>query len=178
MGKSMADHSNIAGVVLAGGRSSRMGKNKALLDYHGKPLIDHMVNILRSSGIKEVFISGSVDGYDCVRDSQDFQGPAFAIRDVLRARPNYAGYLFVPVDMPRLNPDVLHELMAHKEGGYFIGWPLPIFLCPPITMIETLSVQKFVDAQGLYPIDTPPAFKNCFINTNTPQEWREALTAP
>ena len=36
----------IAGVVLAGGKSSRMGKNKAMLIYNGKPLLNHMVGIL------------------------------------------------------------------------------------------------------------------------------------
>lgn len=174
----MHDPSSVAGVILAGGRSSRMGQNKALLDYHGKPLIEHMTDILLSSGIQEIFISGSFDGYDCVPDSEPFQGPAFAIRDVLRIRPNYTGYLFVPVDMPRLNPDVLRELMAHKEGGYFIGWPLPVFICPPVTMTETSSVGGFIEAQGVYPIDIPAAFENYFINTNTPQEWKEALTAP
>lgn len=174
----MHDPSSIAGVILAGGRSSRMGQNKALLDYHGTPLIEHMVDILRRSGIQEVFISGSVDGYECIPDSAPFQGPAFAIRDVLRTCPGYKSYLFVPVDMPRLKPEVLRELMTHKEGGYFIGWPLPVFLCSPITMTETSSVQDFIEAQGLYPIDLAIAFEDCFINTNTPQEWKEALVAP
>lgn len=178
VGADMHDPSSIAGVILAGGRSSRMGQNKALLDYHGKPLIEHMMDILHRSGIQEVFISGSVDGYECIPDSVPFHGPAFAIRDILRTRPGYKSYLFLPVDMPRLKPEVLRELMTHKEGGYFIGWPLPVFLSPPLTITETSSVQDFIDAQGLYPIDIPTAFENCFVNTNTPQEWKEALVAP
>ena len=58
----MGDFNAIAGVVLTGGRSSRMGQNKALLDYQGKPLIEHMMEILKTTGIKEIFISGDVDG--------------------------------------------------------------------------------------------------------------------
>jgi molybdopterin-guanine dinucleotide biosynthesis protein A len=35
----------IAGVVLAGGQSSRMGTNKALLEYKGQPLLSHMIGL-------------------------------------------------------------------------------------------------------------------------------------
>ena len=171
----MHDPSRIAGVILAGGRSSRMGQNKALLDYHGKPLVEHMRDILRSSGVQKVFISGSVDGYDCVPDSAPFQGPAFAIRDVLRTCLGYTGYLFVPVDMPRLNYAVLQELISKPESGYFIGWPLPVFLTPPITMSEAASVQEFIDAQGIYPMEIPCTFEKLLMNANTPQQWEEAL---
>lgn len=41
---------NAAVIVLAAGDSSRMGKPKALLDWHGKPLIDHVLDTARQAG--------------------------------------------------------------------------------------------------------------------------------
>ena len=171
----MAERPDIAGIVLAGGRSSRMGKNKALLDYHGKPLLEHMIEILQESGIEDVFISGSVEGYACLEDRQPYAGPACAIRHVLKQKPGYKGYLFVPVDMPHLNPAILQELISKPEGGYFTGWPLPVFLTPPISISEAASVQEFIDAQGISPMEIPCPFEKFLMNANTPQQWEEAL---
>lgn len=171
----MPDLSQIAGVVLAGGRSSRMGKNKALLEFKGRPLVQHMIDILRDAGLKDIFISGSLEGYSCINDEQLFAGPVQGIRSVLQEKPNYKGYLFVPVDMPLLTPEILQDLISKNEGGYFIGWPLPLFLMRPITMGESASVQGFIEANSLYPVDIPSAYEAAMVNINTPQEWDEAL---
>ena len=52
----------IAGIVLAGGKSSRMGQNKALLSYRGQPLIEHMQRLIGQAGLQDVYISGDVPG--------------------------------------------------------------------------------------------------------------------
>lgn len=46
------------GVVLAGGRSSRMGSDKALLNWQGRPLIEHMRALRLSAGAGQVLFSG------------------------------------------------------------------------------------------------------------------------
>lgn len=103
----MPDVSQIAGIVLVGGRSSRMGRDKAFLELKGKPLVGHMLDVLRSAGLKDVFVSGHVQGYSCIVDDAPFSGPAEAIKSVLKKIPNYKGYLFVPVDMPFLKRETL-----------------------------------------------------------------------
>lgn len=171
----MDDFSTIAGVVLAGGRSSRMGQNKALLDYRGKPLIEHMMEILKITGIKKIFISGDVDGYDCLSDQEPFTGPAEAIKSIIKRISGYAGFLFVPVDMPLLKPDMLHLLLQQKEGGYFIDWPLPAFMTPPYQQSEKTSVQGLLDDYGIYPVALPEHFSFSMKNANTPQDWAEVI---
>ena len=171
----MGDFNAIAGVVLAGGRSSRMGHNKALLDYQGEPLIRHMMEILKTTGIKEIFISGDVDGYDCLSDQEPFTGPAEAIKSIIKHLSGYAGFLFVPVDMPLLKPDMLHLLLQQKEGGYFMDWPLPAFITPSYPESEKKSVQGLLDDYGIYPVALPEHFSSSMKNANTPQDWAKVI---
>jgi molybdenum cofactor guanylyltransferase len=49
---------NLSAVILAGGESRRMGRDKAWLEVGGQPLIRRALSTLRASGIHEVFISG------------------------------------------------------------------------------------------------------------------------
>ena len=42
---------NFTSIILAGGQSSRMGKDKALLEFHGKPLVQYV-----SETMKQVFV--------------------------------------------------------------------------------------------------------------------------
>ncbi len=107
----------IAGVVLAGRKSSRMGQDKAALLFHGRPLIDHMTGLLCEAGCDDVFISGQRSGYKCRPDSTPYQGPAAALRHVLQEMRAYQGVLFVPVDMPLLTAGFLQQLLLHKKGA-------------------------------------------------------------
>lgn len=150
-----------------------MGLNKALLEYRGKPLIEHMSDILKRSGIEAVIISGNVEGYDCVPDSVPFGGPAKAIETVIRRFPDYKGFLFVPVDMPLLKPEMLRILTRENSGAYFSGCPLPSFIVPPYLENEETSVQGLLDFYGIHPVDLPEQFLPAMKNTNTPEEWRE-----
>lgn len=168
----MRKYHNIVGVVLAGGRSSRMGQDKAFLEYHGKPLVAHMLDVLRSTGVEDVIVSGHVEGYDCVVDDAPFSGPAAAIRTLISSRPSYDGFLFVPVDMPLLTSDILKYLLEREEGGYFIDWPLPAFITRPCSESKQASVQGILDDYGVYPVHLPEHFLPFMKNANTPKEWK------
>ena len=50
--------SHISVVILAGGQSSRMGKNKALLMREGKTQLQHCVDLMTEMGFAEVKVSG------------------------------------------------------------------------------------------------------------------------
>ncbi|HAJ89470.1 MAG TPA: molybdenum cofactor guanylyltransferase [Rhodospirillaceae bacterium] len=173
----MPDLSRVAGIVLAGGKSSRMGRNKALLDFRGRPLVQHMMNILRDLGLQDIYISGSIANYPCIDDNRPFAGPAQGICNVWQKKPDYEGYLFVPVDMPLLTADILRLLLAHKEGSYFAGRPLPVFFTCPVILGNAASVQGLIAENSLYVVDLPPLYDPMMANLNTPQEWQEVLYA-
>jgi molybdopterin-guanine dinucleotide biosynthesis protein A len=164
------------GVVLAGGRSSRMGTNKAFLEYRGKPLIDHMMGLLKEADAKEVWVSGSLAGYPCIPDEEKFEGPAMAIRHVLKCtkRANVSGVLFVPVDMPALTPNLLREIGRQKGGAYYQGWPLPAFLPFKDISPEDRSIKGLLRTLRVPAREIPEGHRACFVNANTPEEWREA----
>lgn len=45
-----------AGIVLAGGGSRRMGRDKARLDWHGRPLVVHVVAVLQAAGLAPIVV--------------------------------------------------------------------------------------------------------------------------
>jgi molybdopterin-guanine dinucleotide biosynthesis protein A len=55
--------SKITGIVLAGGRSSRMGEDKSLMKLNGKALVEYSINALRPLCDK-VIISSNIAAYD------------------------------------------------------------------------------------------------------------------
>lgn len=165
----------IAGVVLAGGQSSRMGQDKAFLEYKGQPLLNHMMDILKQSGVTDIYISGEREGYHCLVDRAPHNGPAWAMCDVLRSLKSkgYDGVIFVPVDMPFLNAEMLKMLIAQDNGAAFTGSPLPACIagaCPKEYPKSVGDLLKKMDTPWL---SLPNEFEHCMRNANTPDDWKK-----
>ena len=110
-----------AGFVLAGGQSSRMGRDKALLPFAGEPLIAHAVSILLEAGLA-VAIAGasssartSLAAYaPVVEDSQPGLGPLSGICTAM-AGTSARFAVFLPVDLPLLPPSLIAYLLHHAR---------------------------------------------------------------
>ena len=166
------DEMKIGGVVLAGGRSSRMGENKALMTYQGQKLVDHMANLLRQAGCAAVHISGEVPGYDCIADAVRHEGPVRAMTDLLRCfSDRYERLLFVPVDMPLIAVEPLRQLMSQGGNVYYRDHPLPVCLRMGDYGLFH-SVREFLDSLGAQALELPPEWEDRMANINTQEEWK------
>ncbi len=91
--------------VLAGGRSSRMGRDKAQLPYGGSTLLEHMLAMLRLAGFNPG-VAGLPPGIQCsapsVPDAFPGDGPLAGIEAALHSVSGSQPALFVSVDLPLL----------------------------------------------------------------------------
>lgn len=111
--------------VLAGGQSTRMGRDKTLLELDGRPLIDHMLDLLRGLGL-EPRICGAKQGGPGGSDLGRFApviadnfagcGPLGGIEAALAASDTELN-LFVPVDTPQIPRAFLRWLTERAEAS-------------------------------------------------------------
>jgi len=177
----------LIGVVLAGGLSSRMGRDKALLPWHGRPLIEHQIDTMLAAGVQAVQVSGNRPDYQGVADPVPQAGPLGGIAGIAVACPDGA-LLIVPVDMPRLQPSLLVRLRdASSVAGCvrFKDHVLPMRLQLDAHCRDALhtllashdqrarslrALQERVGVQEL-PLSVDEAAQ--LIDCNTEETWRE-----
>lgn len=127
----MADGRRVIGVVLAGGQSRRMGRDKALMDWQGRPLIERQIAALRDAGMDEVKVSGTRPDYHAVADPRAGLGPLGGLAGIADAITGDAELVIIPVDMPRLGADLLRTLATRQPEARclrFAGHILPMRL--------------------------------------------------
>lgn len=101
--------SSTNGFVLAGGKSTRMGRDKALLAWHGRTLLEHMIDLI-SSATDFVRVIGRDEFPDLIAG----QGPLGGILTALHVSETDAN-LVVAVDLPLLTPDFLKYFQERLE---------------------------------------------------------------
>ena len=181
---------NYSGLVLAGGRSSRMRRDKAALVFHGVSLLQHQVNKLRSLGLTEILVAGSApcaEGAVSVPDIYPHRGPLSGIHAGLNSIHGKAA-LVLPVDMPLIPIDLINRMLERHTGGVTIleheGFLEPLIgiydraLCPHLESIltgENTSVRSFLSQVGFqtYHAGGELVF---YLNCNCPDDYEKAVT--
>jgi molybdopterin-guanine dinucleotide biosynthesis protein A len=172
----------VAGVVLAGGLSSRMGTDKSQLIINNQTLLERTKNLIFNSGIESVFVSGSQE----IKDRVSKIGPLGGIITCLEHLTNYTHILFIPVDMPLLETTMIKKIikgmrldLSHLENHKF-----------PFIIKNTTKIRNLINKQisnnelSLYQLFKQleitiieHGFKqDYFLNTNSPQQWQKAKT--
>ena len=105
-------------VILAGGRSSRMGADKAALPFRGGTFLSRQTEKLRALGIRDIVIAGypAPEGARAVEDILPGRGPLSGIHAGLNAVENDRA-LVLAVDTPLVPEGLLRRLMEQHRGG-------------------------------------------------------------
>ncbi len=184
------------GVVLAGGRSSRMGIDKRALVFEGKTLLKRTFDLL--TGLVDegdVLISGNVPGESlAVPDVEKGLGPVGGLQAVLQCEHVREGdwIILTPVDMPGLNVEVIRRLRLAVEedkgtelsGVQFEARELPVVfrnsanlrkavaeLCRPDRSARERSLRKLWSQLGFRSLILPAEWEPGFRNLNTKEDW-------
>jgi molybdenum cofactor guanylyltransferase len=105
--------SEVAGVVLAGGRSTRMGRPKASLEWHGSTLLHRVTGIVGRAVVGRVVVVRAPDqelpelppGVGVVEDAAEGRGPLQGLAAGLAAVADEAEFAYVSsTDVPLLHP--------------------------------------------------------------------------
>lgn len=179
-----AGHLPAIGLVLAGGASRRMGRDKALLPWHGRPLLEHMLDLLARAGVERCLVSGDRPGHDGLPDRDPGQGPLGGLATVAADLPD-CRLLVVPVDMPMLAPARLVALLRqHPRAAclHYRDHPLPMRLRVDAPLRRSLdgwladpagprAVQALQEALAATLLDVPTFAQDQFANLNRPGDW-------
>jgi len=112
--------SKLFGLVLSGGTSSRMGKDKGLVNYHGIPQREYLYQLLKEV-CDDVFLSIQKkqldelpEGFNTIMDKDVHKGPFNGILSAHAAHKNVA-WLVLACDLPFIDLETLQHLIAQRN---------------------------------------------------------------
>jgi molybdopterin-guanine dinucleotide biosynthesis protein A len=181
-----------SGFVLAGGASSRMGRDKALLPYHGSTLVQHVARAVEQAAGNVALIGpiryGSL-GYPVYPDKVRGCGPLGGLYTALSVS-GADWNLIVACDMPGVSVDALRGLLdaasessdnciiAHSP----VGDPEPLCgvyhrACLPV-IERAIQEKRFRMRDLMAQLQARLVDGGVISNVNTPAEWADFKTNP
>ncbi len=143
----MATKTNITGIILAGGKSSRMGSDKALMQFNGKTFLEHVVCALKPLVDDILIVSDNPMhegfGYSRVLDTIKDAGPLSAIHAGL-THSSTEKNLLLSCDVPLIETSVLEFLIENLEEE--------------IDVIQLTNKEKSIPLVALYKKRVAPYF--------------------
>jgi molybdenum cofactor cytidylyltransferase len=198
---SLIAHRSVVALLLAAGESSRMGRPKPLLPWHGEPLIAYQVRQLRCAGAADVVaVLGheaetagplvEAAGVRVVLNPRYKEGRASSLRAGAAALPDATdAVIILGVDQPRPAAVIRAVLEAHLTAGSLITTPLyhgrgghPVVLSgallPELRAVTEAAeglravVRRHAAARLRVPVEDPIVL----VEFNTPAEYAAALS--
>ena len=180
-------------IILAGGKSSRMGSDKGLVLLNGKPMISYIIEILKKMQIPIIIISNNENykqfGLPVFADIIKEKGPLGGIYTGLKNSKTESN-IIVSCDVPFLSNRII-ELLINKDNGYPISvvqsngktHPLIGLYSKKIVkklfdtiLLEKLKVRSFIEEFPLNTIELDKQeileYENEIRNINTQEELK------
>lgn len=192
----MTSNAKLYGLVLSGGKSTRMGTDKGLIPYHGVPQREYLYDLL-AQVCDTTFVSLRADqqsnlpvGMQSIVDLDEFRGPYNGLLSAHKKHTEVA-WLVLACDLPLMNLAALKELISQRDStkqatAFAVKEnPLPEPLCAiwePHAFADSLSYlesgvgtcpRKFLinnDTKLVFPTN-----ENVLLNANSEVEYKEAL---
>lgn len=121
--------SDITGVILCGGKSSRFGSDKAFATYGGRSFFDRIADVMRSVFEKVIVVTNSPHHYSdrtfiVLEDEIPHQGPMGGIITALRFIHEHNGtaIFVVACDMPLLRETLIRKMLAADDGSALLAY--------------------------------------------------------
>jgi molybdopterin-guanine dinucleotide biosynthesis protein A len=194
----------VTAYVLAGGYSTRFGRDKALTELNGKPMLLEMCELIYDVATRGVFVVGAANkygqfGFECVEDRWPGEGPlggiVTALIETQRRNPSCRWNLIVGCDMPFLTEEILVYCVDRaKQSKADVVLPRsahglePLCACyrtdagPALQAVFERGVRKVTEAlkqvrtEVLDEADWKRFYNagRLFWNMNTPADYEEA----
>jgi molybdenum cofactor guanylyltransferase len=142
----------IAGIVLCGGESRRMGRPKAWLDFAGEPLLCRVVRVVAQTVSPVIVVAGPnqaipelPDDVLVARDPVEYHGPLVGLAAGLALTPRDTSHVFLtPCDTPFLSVEIVNILMSRAKPGRAVmatvnGERQPLPAIYPIVIGSTIN---------------------------------------
>jgi molybdopterin-guanine dinucleotide biosynthesis protein A len=193
----MNHENDLTTVIMAGGKSSRMGTDKSFVPLLGKPMIEHVIDSVAELGRELILITNKPDEYAYLNlpmygDLYPDQGPLGGFHSALyHAATPYI--LVVACDMPWLNRPLLEYMISLRETADIIvprwdKYPEPLHavysqrcLQPITENLETglLKLTAFFGKVTVHYLEKETIARfdptgQSFVNVNTPEELLNA----
>lgn len=183
--------------ILAGGKSSRMGRDKRFIHLAERSLLDRAVDLAHAilgESPGRVLLCGDVPGRECVRDAYPGLGPVggifSAVTNVRRSvRESAISLLVIPVDMPLLTHAFLSPLLETlrdtpaARAVRYAEFEMPFVIRCDLRASETLrvmcegqdehlrSVRLFLSQMEALEIPFPMEMRRIMVNVNSPSDF-------
>jgi len=194
--------SRIAAIVLAAGKSSRMGRNKLLLDWNGKPIVAHVLEKLAGIGFAETIV---VTGHQAAKvksalgerpdlkviEARDHAtGMAASLKAGLRAlSPSSDAALVILGDMPQISAELLERLIAAYQPleGRAIVLPVadgkrgnPVlfdrrFFAEMLQLEGDVGARHIIGGNAELVAEVPAPAHEIFVDVDTPEAYQQLL---
>ena len=175
----------LSGMVLAGGFSTRMGRDKATLMLGDRSMLEHQVQKLMHLGIQDVMLSGAgqtLPGCRTVEDIYPHRGPLSGVHACLAAARQKA-CLVLSVDVPLVPEEALSNLIGIHQGGITalehngrVEPLIAVYDCSlqreaeRLLKSEKTAIMRLLDGDLLHTVSwSGPAF--LLTNCNTPEDY-------